>query len=127
MTGSSPLSIYAVEEGIDEDVASGDTEALEESLRALSGRADKNPAHDCLMLRRVLSQDKYAPAFIQPPPMKNRTPFRPKVIYRVNVLARVLRHQPHKWLFVIPAIKRNSHGYSSVNLSIRDIRALSPS
>ncbi|SET62323.1 hypothetical protein SAMN05216412_11076 [Nitrosospira multiformis] len=47
MTCSSALAIYAVEEGIDEDVASDDTEPLQKSF-ALSGCADKNPTHDCL-------------------------------------------------------------------------------
>jgi len=71
MTGSSPLAIYVVEEGINEDVASGDTEPLEESLCAFSGCADKHPSYDCLMLRRILPYDKYVRASIQPSPVKN--------------------------------------------------------
>ena len=79
--------------------------------------ADKHPSYDCLMLRRILPYDKYARS-IQPSPVKNGAPFRPKVIYRKNVLARVLRYQFDKRLLVIPTIKRNSHVKYSLVASI---------
>ena len=77
---ASGLAIDAVQKCVHENVAAGEAELGEKSLRAMAGGADQDAADDRFMLGRILPDAKHARGAIEPAPMKDRSPLRPESV-----------------------------------------------
>ena len=86
-------AIYAVDEGIDEDIATSDPELRQEALQSSTRLSHQDAADDTLVLGRVLTDDHHAGGAVQPSPMKNRSPFDAEACRRLDICARVVGTQ----------------------------------
>jgi len=106
---ASGLAIDAVEECVHEDIAAGEAELGEKSLRAMAGGADQDAADDRFMPGRILPDAEHARGAIQAALMKDRSPLSPESVEGISRRVGCLVAQRQERLAGVTGIEGQRH------------------